>query len=925
MKRKLYRLCSMLSGALTLGLLTLPLPIWAGVQNSREWAYRFLDEECGSSFSVRGELRVANGWAAGAEARLAFNWQDQAHYYCLYLRQGKAGFSKVREGQIQPLGPTVALPPLPPEGTLSFTLQRRPGKIRLICGGETLLKVEEGEFTRGRLGVAVSSSDLQWAGVLYQPVEPIYFADDFMRSSRYAGDWEEVFGFWKVKGPAATWTPRVGAPANPFAYEGQGDREGKALTTVGYWFWDDYSLQAAVRPRREGAVGLCAYVQDAANYFLFRWTAGLGPQGKRQLVKVKGGREIVLAEEAGGYEPQQWYTLRLQGVEGNWRAFIDGHLALSAQDSAFGQGKAGLYVEGSRADFDDVVVESVTEGGEARREMPSPPPIAEAFIRDRLMRQWATEVGWWEWTPTGFWHQGDFFADPCLRLPLPVQWPLQGTIRAVIGAAEPAEDRGYRLECKLAANRLQVQLWREGQLVAEVEKSPSEVPRPATLVLRQRGAEVLVEVNEERVLTFRDQWPLRGRKVGFQTEGWPLDPAKALALSPNACDWAFATAPVEFRAQRGKWELLQRWHCWGRSHFGGSGSFSPLLWTKQDFEGDLTLFFYAASGPRISSLRQQPGMRDLNVTICGDGLNVGSGYSFVVGGWDGTRSAIFRRGEKVAQSKVVPSSRSPGTAWCAIKVQKEDGHLALYVDNVLAAEYTDPEPLPGGKVAFWTVNGRSLVLGRVRLWYERTGPWEPFPAPLLTSVEALEEGKPSPTEAPELPGNNDFEVTLGTWTTQGRLGGTRLRLDSSTASQGKRSLRVENAASGGPFSVWIVREPVSLVQRPRLRFAYKVPPEVKVNFYARVAREWYEITFTGEVERPNRKILGRIPEVRADNQWHEAEFDLLAALQKLRPGAEEWVVDELALASPNEPYLRAGLTGNPYGAVYHLDDFALGR
>lgn len=63
----------------------------------------------------------------------------------------------------------------------------------------------------------------------------------------------------------------------------------------------------------------------------------------------------------------------------------------------------------------------------------------------------------------------------------------------------------------------------------------------------------------------------------------------------------------------------------------------------------------------------------------------------------------------------------------------------------------------------------------------------------------------------------------------------------------------------------------------------------------------------------------------ADDQWHIAQFDLQAALQRLYPN-QNVLVQELVLAnrSPNL-YLYAGLEGNPFGTTYYLDDFQLGQ
>ena len=64
--------------------------------------------------------------------------------------------------------------------------------------------------------------------------------------------------------------------------------------------------------------------------------------------------------------------------------------------------------------------------------------------------------------------------------------------------------------------------------------------------------------------------------------------------------------------------------------------------------------------------------------------------------------------------------------------------------------------------------------------------------------------------------------------------------------------------------------------------------------------------------------IGKIEGIATDGKWHNAEFDLLEALQKANLPTK---VEGLAFAAPDRDYLRAGLGGNHMGATYWIGGF----
>jgi hypothetical protein len=109
---------------------------------------------------------------------------------------------------------------------------------------------------------------------------------------------------------------------------------------------------------------------------------------------------------------------------------------------------------------------------------------------------------------------------------------------------------------------------------------------------------------------------------------------------------------------------------------------------------------------------------ELNVTLCGDGKSVDSGYSFILAGEGGTVNRIVRQGKVVAQGRYKPTNANPHRAWYAVRVEKVGARLHFEVDGYDLLSYTDPDPLPGGLVAFWS-DEQGILLARVRLSFDR--------------------------------------------------------------------------------------------------------------------------------------------------------------------------------------------------------------
>jgi len=291
---------------------------------------------------------------------------------------------------------------LAPAAEVPFVVKERRDRIALLAGGHC---VEIG--ADGLWDGALAGSGEALANVRYQPVAAVFQSDDFMRGEGDQGAWDVLAGKWSVR---ATGNPKMGA--NPFTYRCE-RVQGTALSATGLPFWDDYELHVSAKPAANtGAVGLAFHLHDKGNYLLLRWRVGNSPtkkDGGVEFVRVRAGRETVLARGKRALVPGQWYRLGVRTQDGMATAYLDGEELIHAQDDLLMAGKAGLVVQDGEAEFDDMAVRPVlrTVGRELTELDGTIPRFAGTMDRDTwagTALQWRADAA----HPGLFWRHGDF-------------------------------------------------------------------------------------------------------------------------------------------------------------------------------------------------------------------------------------------------------------------------------------------------------------------------------------------------------------------------------------------------------------------------------------------------------------------------------------------------------------------------------------
>jgi hypothetical protein len=928
---------------------------YSGLQDNRAdpnrspnpFTYRGLTDESGQALSAAGRW-FWDGYSVSASVKpetshavgLCAYLQDRSNYLAFKWTTREKRLVRVVNGQETTL--TTAPGGFVPKQWYRLEMRASGGRVVAVIDGQDVLSAHDRAFGQGKVGLLIAKSPedrrantAHFDDVKVKPWTTL--VEDFSVAS--VGKWKDVGARWRTD---AAKRQRVKVDA------------GAGLSVVGEKEWENYQVSATVNPPAPGAVGLCFGYQAADDYYLFTCPKS----GSFQLIHQHKGERRVLANgmpSRSAPNPQQPQHLRVDVKDGYVRAFVDAALVLERYLPDLPPGKVGIYADGApEIGFSDVRVSfDQVERGENK--------VPERFAKDALMQGWANAAGAWRSEdapqfndvpryPTvratrvaqgTFWHKGDFFADPVVSFPCPTFE--RGNRLAVLLYGNPdAPDAGYRFI--ISGDDAQTPRWELSVNGGVAQTARRSVTPGATLQFFARGSFVAASVNGTTVLSFQGAPQKRGTKIGLVIEGVSFDLSQVNTDTPHLLDYTFSSAPVDWWAQKGIWEVTERWTCGPQwSFFGGVGAVNPVLWSKSVLDGDLTVEIYAATP--MDPARGERSPADINLTICGNGMDLSSGYSFIFAGARQRFNRLYRGDEVVVEKPFILMARNTHQGWFYIRVEKSGGRLRCFVDDNLMLEYDDPNPLPGGRVAFWSYDG-GISLARVRLWYERlgkgtplteqwstiNGQWSMDSSPLTSQPLTLSSSDPT----------NDFENGLGSWTNKDRHDSVRLSLDNTTASRGQRSLKIQSVTSGGDFTVWATRMPFDAERFPVARFDYKVPDGVRVNLYAKVAGDWREIEFTAGREMlsssPTRSVspqaallndarfsngitIGNVQKVIADGRWHSAEVNLLAAIR--RANLNSTIVEELAFASPTDRYLRCGFGGNHFGATYHLDNFRL--
>ncbi len=696
---------------------------------------------------------------AGGKVGLAFNYRDKDNY-CFFRWTARAQAATSAAG----LAELVRV-----SGGKETVLHRNlvgyiPGQwyhaeVRLGYGWaevyvdeQMLLSASDPSLTGGRVGLWADSQEPAFFDDV-RVAEATFFRENFGDPASTWESWDRLGGKWE---------PADGRDAEGLEFSA-GPEGG--LRVFGSARWGNYVSRAEILPR-SGRVGLVYHYRDATSYSCLSYDVDAG---MLELVRFRGGKREVVDKKAVKLAPEM-HTFEVYLDRGLTRARVDGRYELSdwQTDTEVGGsglaelGRTGLAVWNGRALARSA---SVQLSGELEP-LPSINPI---FATDREMTNWSSWQGDWAMNPRDpkkvRWHRAKFSGDVTLLVEVAKLEKDDYELALSVAKSGVKAKNGYILKLVrpvpegLAAEAKSGEglpagaalvLTRNGVTVAQ-----SLVPgsgRVWTLALRKAGPFLIGYVNSRQVLTFIDSAPLTGQKVAWYGRGVKVEDDGFRVYSPAVLNYPFSKAPSDWRVAAGLWEVSNRWQCDPRWSFFSGRSLShqertmtgaeanlpadkklqAVLWNKREFGDNVVIEFFAG----IKMLRRRGARyqyaRDINCTLSADGKDVSSGYSFLFGGFDNDHSAIMRKGKEVARTSSEERHRIPRRSnihhrWFYVRAERRGAELHFTVDGgrVVDLKYTDPDPLPGKRMAIWTWDC-GIIISRVRVSGAGARGFEPF-------------------------------------------------------------------------------------------------------------------------------------------------------------------------------------------------------
>ena len=698
--------------------------VYSGYPAGSEPAASILGESWWDDYS----FEVSAKPVAGAEVALLFRYVDQANHYA-FRQASKGSLSSLQLVRVEAGGETILK-------EVSGGL--RPGqwgRLRVAAFGPRLagyvdgrrvLTAKDSTFAFGMIGLRVAGE----AGADFDDVSVRGhrgIIEDF-RSGAVV--WQSKGGDWAVRQAAdEAALNAVGPPsASAVSY-------GKLL--AGHSSWADCRLVVKVKPGATGTLGIITRYQDESDHDLFLCDTAAG---KYSFVLVRGGASRVAATtSATPIDSVRTLSVRLAG--GMTICEADGARVLTHFSMDPAPGKVGLCVgKESAVAFRDLAVTFPEQAKPVLTKL-------DTFAAETTMANWAAAKSDWRAIRTGcwgerlpvMWHRGGFPGDASMQVGALFDAVEGGSLQLFICCDMSSEGTtrelksGYRATVRSQGHGGSggtATLTRNGEEIAS--KELETLQSNSRIVLRKVVDHVIVEINGEAVLAFNDESPLAGWSAGYAADNVLVKPEDVDVFCRETVSYSFVRAAADWRTAGGEWLVTNRWRCDPRwSFFGGESKTGvSAIWHKSTWQGDLNVEF--AAGIRHQARRRGTSYEhasDMNLVICGDGSSLASGYGFVFGGWNNTKTAITRNGRVVAEAGEITIPSKIHRRWFYFKATKRGGLIRYYIDHKLVLEYSDPRPLPDGQIALWTWQN-GLMVARVRIAAERIGAKEKFDLPV---------------------------------------------------------------------------------------------------------------------------------------------------------------------------------------------------
>lgn len=293
---------------------------------------------------------IAFNAATGSVALLGRALDNSNYYQAALVSTGGAGSAQIGK-VVGGAATTLASAPFPvaTDTVYDLRLELAGSALRFFVNGAQIATATDGSLASGTIGVATTAARAELGQIRSgtptasapPPGGGTLFSDDFEAGN--TSKWSLLSGSWSVV-TDGTRVLRQSATTD----------NARAATSSAAW--TDQKVSARVKPLTwngsDRFAAVLARLQDANNYYY----ATLRSSGKLELKKLVGGTSTTLATKAFTVATNTWYTVRLDVVGSALALFVNGTQQLTATDTRFTSGKAGVATFFATASFDDVTV-----------------------------------------------------------------------------------------------------------------------------------------------------------------------------------------------------------------------------------------------------------------------------------------------------------------------------------------------------------------------------------------------------------------------------------------------------------------------------------------------------------------------------------------------------------------------------------------
>lgn len=291
---------------------------WSGVTEDAHKAYKQSKEE-GASDLLAGELSWTDyalesniKLISGSGAMMKFRYQDEQHFYFLYMSNDSVKIMK-QNGSAQEWVGQYNGPSLDPAKFVNIKVAAESNSFRVYRDGELVLTATDdtAPYTSGKIGLATWATVAVFDDVKVSGSESnqVYSQTDANGGEAYAGD--------------ATWT--------------------------------NYSVQTLVKPDEipaDGSVGVMLRRQANGDGYRMQYTGS----GMLQIVKLEDGVETTLEEAPFTMNGSTSYLLKGVSAGKFLDLYVNGSKYVAAQDTEYPSGNIALFNVKATASYDSVIV-----------------------------------------------------------------------------------------------------------------------------------------------------------------------------------------------------------------------------------------------------------------------------------------------------------------------------------------------------------------------------------------------------------------------------------------------------------------------------------------------------------------------------------------------------------------------------------------